>query len=322
MKQGYIAGIVIVLALAGQYAWPVLVDGVVAAVGPEVILHSEIVDEIAPLLANLRNKAASEEEFQREADKALREALDQAIEYKILYRQAELAGLKIEDKAIDERFQKIEKQYGTHDEFLSMLEEAGETMGDFRERMRKQIMAISMGLRKRKELEKEAVISESDMQKYYQEHKDEFSRPERVRLRRIFLSGGKTPEEQARVKARMEALREEVLQGSDFAVLARQYSQGPDAPEGGMVGWVSHGDLVPELEKAAFELTSGEVSSVIATEYGYQILKSEEKEEAGQLSYEKARTEIEPRLREKFADERFKAWMDELKKRSRVRIML
>ncbi len=322
MKHYSIAVVMVLLALTGGAARADLVDGVVAAVGPEVILHSEIVDEIAPLLASLRAKATSEETFRREADKALREALDQAIEYKILYRQAELAGLKIDDKAIEERLQKIEKQYGTHEEFLKMIAEAGETMRDFRERLRKQVLAISMGLRKRKDFEKEAVISEAEMQAYYQAHKDEFSRAERVKVRRIFLNAGNTPEEQARTKARIAALREEVLQGSDFAALARQYSQGPDAAEGGMVGWISRGDLVAELETAAFDLEEGGVSPVIKTEYGYQLLKADKKEEAGQLSYEEARTEIEPKLREKYADERFNSWMDELKKRSRVRIML
>ncbi len=315
----------LVLALAAGCAPAVygdLVDGVVATVGNEVILHSELMDEIAPLVANLRTQATSQEALQAEVDKAIRDTLDQAIQQKILYRQAELAGLKVDDKVIEERFEKIQKQYGTPEEFAKMLDEAGETMGDFRIRLRKQLLAISMGMHKRKELEKEAVISESDMRQYYDAHAAEFSREDRVRLRRIFLPAAASPEESAKVKGRLEALRDEILQGSDFGALARQYSKGPDAPEGGMVGWVARGDLVPALETAAFALAPGEVSDVIETEFGFQILKADERQAAGQLAYEDARTEIEPRLRAQYADERYRVWMDELKKRNRVREFL
>lgn len=321
MKTIRLALLLAVLAVAAPVLGE-LVDGVVATVGPEVILHSEVMEEIAPLLSNLRSQATTQDAFQAEADKAVREALEEAIQQKILYRQAELAGLKVDDKIIEDRIEKIQKQYGTPEEFSKMLGEAGETMGDFRTRLRKQLLAISMGMHKRKDLEKEAVISETDMRQYYDGHKQEFARESRVKLRRIFLPSASSPEESAKTKARLEALRDEILQGSDFAALARQYSKGPDAPEGGMVGWVSRGDLVPALEAAAFKLGPGEISAVLETEFGFQIMKADENQQAGQLSFDEARTEIEPKLRAKYADERYRVWMDELKKRSRVRVFL
>lgn len=316
------AAVLGVAACGGAASGAELVDMVVATVGPEVILYSEVMDEIQPLLVGLQSTARSREAFERERDKAVREGLDQAIEMKILYREAQFAGMQISDEAVEERLDKIRRQYRTSEEFLKLLEESGETISDVRQRMRKQIMAITMGMRKRQDFEREAVISESDMAAYYQEHLDAFIHPERVRARRIFLGAEGDADARAQVRARLDALRGEIVNGLDFAVAARMHSEGPDAAEGGNIGWVSRGDLVPVLEEAAFALEAGGLSPVIETEFGFHLMKVDVREAPGQASYEEARTEIEPILRAQTADERYRKWMDELRKRSRVRIML
>jgi parvulin-like peptidyl-prolyl isomerase len=299
-----------------------LIDEILATVDTEVILRSDVMSEIAPLLMDLQSRAQSQTELDREMEKAVREALDQAVEYKILYREAQLAGLELPEAVVEDRMEKIIGRYESRDAFMEMLQQAGETMSDFRERMRKQIMAISMGLRKRGEFEQEAVVSEVEVRQYYLDHKDKFSRPDRVKLRRLFMPAGKAPAERAKVKARLESLREEAVLGADFAELAKRWSKGPAADEGGALGWIVRGDLVKPLEDAAFALAEGSVSTVIETEFGFSLLKATEKESAGLASFEEVRTEIEPVLRGKYADERYSRWMNELRKRSRVRIYL
>lgn len=309
-----------ILGLAAGAARGELIDSVVATVDREVILQSDLVAEIAPLIETLRGTATSQEAFDREVDKALREALEQAVEQKILYREALLAGIEVTDEEIDDRVRQIKAQYESADAFMKVVEQAGESMSDFRERMRKQIMAITMGMSKRNQLESEVIISESEMAQYYQDHRDEFSRPERVKVRRIFLPA--TADEAARAEAQLEALREEVALGADFASLATAHSKGPSAEEGGLIGWVQRGDLVPELETVVFGLEAGGVSPVIRTDFGCQLLLVEERQAAGQATLEDVRTEIEPVLREERAGERYDKWIDELRKRSRVSVFL
>jgi parvulin-like peptidyl-prolyl isomerase len=314
------------LAAIAALAWcgsakATMVDQVAATVGSEVILRSDLLEEVMPLIEGIQRSAASQEDFNRQSDQAFRDALGKAVENKILFRQAQLAGLKIDDKTVEERFDKVRKQYATQEEFMKVLTEAGESVSDFRERLRKQLVAVAMGMRKRKEFDKEAVVSEADMRAYYQEHVAEFARLERVRLRRLFLPAD-TPEARAKARAQAEVLREEVLSGADFGELARRQSGGPDAKEGGLVGWVSRGDLVPELESVAFALPAGGVSEAVETEFGVTLVKVEEREAAGQASYEDARTRIEPILRAKVADARFAKWIEGLRKSSRVRVFL
>lgn len=312
---------VIALTLSGA-AFGALVDGIVATVDTEVILQSDIRDDIAPFMANLQSQGVSGAALEQEFQKAAQAALEQAVEQRILYREATTAGLSVRDEDVEDRINKIKKQYKSPEEFMKALEETGATMSEFRERVKKQIMAISMGMMKRREFEKDAVILEPDMAQYYQDHQSDFSHPERAKVWRIFLGAEKDPAQRKKVQAKLEALREELTLGADFAELAKKQSEGPDAAEGGLVGWVAQGDLVPELEKAVFALEPGQISEPVETEWGFHLLKVEAKEPAGVTSYESARTEIEPILRKKYADERYEKWMQELRKRSHVRIFL
>lgn len=299
-----------------------VVDQIVATVDSEIILYSDLLDEAAPLLSDLQAKATSQEAYASEKAEVIEEALDTAIERRILYREAQLAGIQVTDKDVEERLNKIIAGYDSQEQFRQALEEAGETMGDLRENLRKQIMAISFGMQKHKAFEEEVVISEAEMQQYYQDNSAEFSEAERVKLRRIFLGAPSDPAERAKVKARLEALAEEARQGADFAALAKQHSEGPDAADSGLMGWVAKGDLVPELEAAAFSLPAGGISEVIETQWGFHLLRVDEKNESGVSTYESSRTQIEPALRAKYADERYEKWIAELRKRSRVRVFI
>ena len=310
------------MVLAAACGWAELVDGVVATVGPEVILQSDLMREIAPTLNSLRQTAKNEEEFNKQAEVQLEEALNQAIENKILLREALLAGLELKDDMVEQRIAEIKKNFSSNEEFTKELEAAGETLSDFRERVRKQIMAISMGMRKHKQFEEAAEIAEADVAKYYEDNKTKFTHPERVRLRRIFLEAGQDADARAQAKARLEELKKQAANGGDFAELAKTYSMGPEAEKGGLVGWVNRKDLVAELDTAAFALAEGAVSDVLDTEFGCVLLMAEKKEEAGTASLDEVRTKIEPALRAQFADEKYKKWMAELRKRSRVRMFL
>ncbi len=313
-----------VAAFAGASAASaaVLVDGIVASVGSEPILQSELVQDAGPAIQELRKTATSQEAFEAAVDKALRAALEQAIEYQILYGEAKTAGVKVPDDEVERRLEMIKKQYESSEAFQKALEESGRTVSEFRERIRQQIMAMSMGLGKRREFEKQAVVSETDMAQYYQDHQGDFVHPARVQVRRIFIAADKDPKARKEARAKVEAVREELALGSSFADLAKARSQGPEAAEGGLVGWVKKGDLVPELENALDGVNTGELSKIAETEYGFTLMKVEAREAEGTTPYEQARKEIEPILRKKQGEERYQKWMGGLRKRSSVRVFM
>ena len=299
-----------------------LIDAVVATVDREAILYSDLIAEIGPELNSLQQNAESPQAFQEQADELLNATLEQAIQSRVLLRQAELLGAQVEDDEVDDAVQQLRALYDTNEQFLSELESVGLTIAEFRDLQRRKILAARMARSKLDQLASEITISESEVQQYYTENSDQFSQPERVRVRQIFLASGNDATERARTRARLETIVEELDAGADFAGLAQTYSQAPGAAEGGIIGWVQRGELVPALEEAAFSVEPGEVSPIIETNTGFHVLKVEEREAAGTAEYDQVRTQIEPRLRQELAQERFEKWMADLRKRSRVRVFL
>lgn len=322
-----IACLVFALVAAGP-ARAAVVDQVVATVDTEAILLSEIMAELQPEIQEMQAQAPDAQTFTRALDERVRKTVDQAIESKILYREAAIAGLEIPEDVVEERLQELKKLYDTNEAFLQDLEKAGETVGDLRVRLRKQMLARAMGMRKMNDLEKSVVVSESDVAQYYQDHQDEFTRPDRVRCRQIFLpkeAGGPEP---AVIRARLEEITKDLEAGASFAELAEAFSQGAGAKDGGLIGWVvrgaetGKGDLVKPLEDVVFATGEGALTGIVETDYGFHLVKVEKKESAGLASLEEVRKEIEPILRRQAAGELYDKWMAELRKRSRVRRFL
>lgn len=139
-----------------------------------------------------------------------------------------------------------------------------------------------------------AKVSDSELQKEYQDSIDSFRTPERVRVRHILIkTQGKPKEEAPKLKAKAEELLKEIKSGADFAELAKKNSEDPgSAVKGGELGFITRGQTVPNFEKAAFSLRPGETSGVIETEYGYHIIQVEEKQEAHTETFAEAQPQL------------------------------
>jgi peptidyl-prolyl cis-trans isomerase D len=139
-----------------------------------------------------------------------------------------------------------------------------------------------------------AQISDSELQKEYQDSMDSFRTPERVRVRHILIkTQGKPKEEAPKLKAKAEDLLKQLKGGADFADLAKKNSEDTGSAEkGGELGWIVKGQTVPNFEKAAFSLDPGTLSGIIETEYGYHILQVEEKQAAHTQGFEEAKPQL------------------------------
>ncbi len=296
-----------------------VVDAVLATVGEDVILLSDVMNEIGPALYELRQEGLSPGEMAQREEALMREALDQAIQNTLLVREARRAGMEVSDREVDQRLEELRARYPSEEAFREDLQASGETLSEIRSRLRRQILAINVGMSRRREFEQNAVVTESEVAQYYQDNIEEFQRPERVRVRQIFVAA-ETDEAQEQASARLEQLREELEGGADFHELAAEHSEAPGAEQGGLIGWQQRGDLVDPLDSAAFSLEAGEISEVLETSFGVHILKVDEREDADVASLDEVRSQIEPRLRGKKAEERFDRWIANLRRRAGVRV--
>jgi len=133
---------------------------------------------------------------------------------------------------------------------------------------------------------------EEEIVRYYEEHRPDFVRPERVRLRQILTED----------RATAESALQQLAAGADFVELARRLSREPSAATGGYQGELSRADLPPAFADVIFSLQPGEVSRVVPAEYGFHIFQVIDRPAAGVVPLEDAREEIAERLRQQRAD--------------------
>ncbi|QWD66065.1 peptidylprolyl isomerase [Polynucleobacter sp. MWH-Aus1W21] len=120
---------------------------------------------------------------------------------------------------------------------------------------------------------------------------------------------------------RLQGYRDQVrAKTADFAELAKKYSEDGSAPNGGDLGWMSPGDLVPEFEQAMNRLQIGEVSNPVKTEFGWHLIQVMERRE-GQLTVEKQRQFARAAIRERKFDQAYQEWMRELRDNATVKIL-
>jgi peptidyl-prolyl cis-trans isomerase D len=165
-------------------------------------------------------------------------------------------------------------------------------------------------------LEQSINLSDADLRTAYETNKENFRTPERVKVRHILLkTTGKSPEEDAKIKAKAEDLLKQIKGGADFAELARKNSEDPgSAPKGGDLDWVVRGQTVKPFEDTAFSLKPKEFSGLVKTEYGYHILQVLDHEPAHVRTFE----EVKSQLADQFRKQRVSQIMQDLSDRAQA----
>lgn len=134
--------------------------------------------------------------------------------------------------------------------------------------------------------------ADGEVSAWYEAHRQEFVRPERVRLRQILTED----------RASAERALQEISAGGDFAEVARRISRDPSAATGGYQGELSRENLPPAFADVIFSLQPGEVSKVVPADYGFHVFQVLERFPAGAVPLAEARDEIRERLRQERAD--------------------
>lgn len=154
--------------------------------------------------------------------------------------------------------------------------------------------------------------SREELEAWYEDNRVRYDKPERVQVRHILLSlpEGASAEEEEIAKKSLEGYRQRVAEGKDtFQDLAKQFSQDPGSKgDGGLVGWISRGQTVPEFEQAAFALKKGEMSEPVRTRFGYHLILVEDREKGFESTFAK----VQNRVRKDYLEERADAEIQRL----------
>jgi peptidyl-prolyl cis-trans isomerase SurA len=245
-----------------------VLDKVVAIVGDEIILKSEL-DYQTTYRAAQRNLDPNDETLRRQI-------LNEEIEKKLLYAQAELDSIEISDEEIesqlDYQLNFFKQQYGSQERLESAYGMSIERIRrELRDETRKNLMAQTVQNQKFGMVD----VSRKEVDDFFETYQDSLGLiPEKFEIAHIFINPKANDRVTKKAKDFAQSLLDSIRAGADFAKLAKQYSNDPGSAKlGGDLGFVKRGVFFPEFESAAFALAEGQISEVIKSPVGFHIIQ-------------------------------------------------
>ncbi len=308
----FISSIIISILLLTTNLYAANNNRVVAFVNDDVITLYELNNRIEELTGKTIDelKAANKKEFLNTRDQVLDLMIDEKL------AKAKIKELKLEaDKAdVDDYIEYLKEQNKvTQEQLLAQLKREGISYEKFREKIKDDIERRSLI---DSQIRDKLVITEDDISKYYQSHKKDYEKPGKAHIASIFLVPD-SPESRTQLdelKKKGEEILARLKNGEDFGALAREFSNGPGAEEGGDLGDIKLADVDPKILKVINSLKEGEVSSLIDMGNRLQIIKLIKMNKNDLIPLDKVRDSIYETLYNKKLEKRYEAYMAELKK--------
>ena len=272
MKRNWIIIVFTLLALPmmAQNRQPQVVDKVVAVVGKNIILQSDIENQyIQYRLQGMAEGTAKE---------VRAHILEELLLQKLMLNQAEMDSITVTDEQVDaelsRRIQSLVSRYGSQEKMESLF---GKTMSEIKEEVRQATKDNMLQEQVQAKIMENVVVTPQEVKDFYNSiPKDSLPAIQpNYEIVQIVKRPPVSIDEKLQVKDRLYQIRKRILDGeSSFATMAVLYSEDPvSARQGGELGFTGKGVWVPEFENVAFNLRDGEISDVIESEHGFHIIQ-------------------------------------------------
>jgi peptidyl-prolyl cis-trans isomerase SurA len=319
-----IGTMVAALLLSGAVARAELVDRVAAVVNRDVIALSEVEKRAAPELSRINAAVKEPQKRAEERARVTKAALDVLIGEKLMEEQIQELGLGVTDAEVDAAVADVKRQNNVTDDaqFERLLSGEGFTVASYKDFLRKQMSRMKLVQLK---VSPKVKVSEEDLKAAYTQYVKMESGDAEVHARHILVQVDQkaTPEQVEAARKKALALAEEARKpGVDFAELAKKKSEGPSAADGGDLGFFRRGVMVPAFEKVAFTLEEGQVSEPVRTQFGWHVLKVEEKRAVDVPSFEQVKGELENRLKMQKTEKYVEQYVQELRQKASVDVKI
>jgi peptidyl-prolyl cis-trans isomerase SurA len=244
-----------------------VLDKIVAKVGGEVVFHSDVEDNLSPLR---ERKAAITWE-----DRCV--VFESLLAQGMLVHYARIDSVEVSDAEVNAQIDAKMEQilaYMNNDRKL-FHDFYGKTVSEMSELAKEPTMRQLLAERMQAQIMNNVITTPAEVQDYFNSIPKD-SLPyfnAEVELAEIVIFPKVNEEERAKAMAKINDIRDQLNNGGDFATLARKYSDDGSAYEGGELGWTKRGAFVPEFEAAAFQLTDGQTSDIVETEFGFHIIQ-------------------------------------------------
>ncbi|HTZ99105.1 MAG TPA: peptidylprolyl isomerase [Candidatus Aquilonibacter sp.] len=299
----------------------VLVEEIVARVNNQIITLSDYQKQAQGLADEVRQDCqnCSQDHLAAEVKDRQKNLLRDMIDQQLLIERAKDMDISVETDLV-KRLDEVRKEnnLATMDDLEKAVEKQGIVWEDYKNQMRNDLLTQKVI---QQEVGERMDIGSDEIKKYYEAHKQDFVRPEQVDLSEIFLStDGKTPEEIAAIKTKADDLHKRIVNGDDFATMAKRYSDASTAQQGGELGLFERGQMAQQLEDVVFKLDRNGVTDVIQTKTGFEILRVNEHYQAGLQPLDKVEDQISNILYKQKMDPAMRDYLAQLREESYVTV--
>lgn len=330
---------------AGAQETREILDGVAAIVNSNVITFSQVREFVQPVIQQLRREYSGQELMDK-VRAAQMDALNNLIDRSLIIQEFNTKGYSIPESVIEQQINEIiaADYAGDRTAFTKTLQAQKLTLSQYREKIRERTIVQAMRNRK---TQQEVVVSPYKIEQYYKAHLADFKVEEQIKLRLIYIK--KAPPSEAIATTNTVAttatgtneppttvappappvdvrrqLGEDVVAkldaGAKFADLAKQFSDGKEAQQGGDWGWVGKDALRKELNEVAFTLKPGEHSKLIDTKEGYYVIQVDDHKAAYTKPLRDIQESVEKLLLQQQRATMQEKWVKELRDKAFIKL--
>lgn len=285
---------------------------VVAKVNEKDITEGEVQKVLDTFMKQMGGKIPPEQ-MQTALPRLRERIVEELIMRSIMLDEVAKNGISLSDAEFD----KVKAELAEELPEGTTLETYMAEMGTSEAEMREQMAVRKMVLAKAETLPKP---TDEEIQKYFDENKDSFNQNETVAASHILIKVDPTDDDAAKAakRQRLSDLRKQLLEGADFAELAKANSDCPSASAGGDLGTFGRGQMVPEFDAAAFSQPTGSVGDIVETQFGYHLIKVTDHQQSKALDFADVKPRISDILHSQKQQEAVRDYVEGLRKGANI----
>lgn len=292
------------------------IKGGIATVNGKPIAQKDYDREMKKI--NMRYEKTGQQIPAEEKKKIESAIVDDLITREVLFQESEKQGIKVDGKEVDQQYNMILERYPDKKKFQELL-----TQWNFTEDEIKSEIERSTAVQKliKTTVADKITVADNDIKKFYDDNPEKFKSPEEVKASHILVKFDPKTADKAQkeaAKKKIEAVKERLKKGEDFAAVAKEISDCPSKKNGGDLGFITKGQMVKPFEDATFALKKDEMSDIVETQFGYHIIKVFDKKPAKVVEFKEVKDRLAEQLKQQKTQEQAVAYIQKLRGSAKI----
>ena len=293
-------------------------DRIVAEVNGTSIRYRQVYE--VSEVNKLRMESEAGVTFSEQGEETLRrQALNLIIDGELMIQAAREQGMTVDPEKVEQQFQQVRGQFGSDEDFRDYLTNAGMNEEQVREEAERRLLAQAYQNTRAGGIS----VDDAELRRFYEAKPELFQEGGEVRAAYILIRTA--PEDPAsrreEARKRIEEAYQRIGNGEDFAQIAMEYSQAPNAAKGGDLGFFPRGMMFPRFEDLAFKTPIGEVTEIFETPSGYNVIKVLDRKEPETRPFEEVKPALTALFSQQYQRGALRERLDELRETATITIL-